>query len=397
MHCFHALLRIKRVERLIPRVASRVVVERMLSGEQRICLHGEGGCGKTTALQEMEALLPSDSVVIIFDCYGSGRYLDSDAYRHRPQDAFLQLSNDLARRLRIPLLVTRSADLDYPRVFKRRLEKAAEVVASRAGDALLVIVVDAADNSVTAASTRSPAERSFVHDFVALGELPRNVRFVVTGRTGRLPTLNLPHSFTRIEITGFARDETAAHVRGIWNDAPDAWIDDFHHLSRGNPRVQQYALDYAGAEPARALDYLRPDGKGLDQVFREQLEHARHKTGHDQDIRAFCSGLIALPRPVPIADLSAVTGLSEAHIHDLCADLAPGVRLTNGSIGFADEDFEHFVRTEAEAQLGPTQTRIADHFVSRHRSDAYAAAHVASALLVAGRGREIIGLINAER
>jgi hypothetical protein len=222
---------LKRVERLIPREAYRVVVAQMVSGAQRICLHGEGGCGKTTALQELEALLPSDSVVIIFDCYGSGRYLDSDAYRHRPRDAFLQLSNELASRLRIPLLVNRSADLDYPRVFKRRLEKAAEVVASRAGDALLVIVVDAADNSVTAASTRSPAERSFVHDFMALGDLPRNVRCIVTGRTGRLPMLNLPHGFTLIEIPAFARDETAAYGRGIWNDAPNAWIDDFHHLS----------------------------------------------------------------------------------------------------------------------------------------------------------------------
>jgi hypothetical protein len=388
---------LKRVERLIPREASRVVVERMLSGAQRISLYGEGGCGKTTALQEMEALLPSDSVVITFDCYGSGRYLDADAYRHRPQDAFLQLSNDLANRLRIPLLVNRSADLDYPKVFKRRLEKAAEVVTSRSERALLVIVIDAADNSVTAASTRSPAEKSFVHDFMALGELPTNVRFVVTARTGRLPTLNLPHSFTSIEITGFTRDETAAHVRGVWNDAPEAWINDFHHLSHGNPRVQRYALDYAGTEPTRALDYLLPHGKGLDQVFREQLEHARRKTGHDQDIRAFCSGLVALPRPVPVADLSAVTDLSEPQIRDLCADLAPGIRLMNGSIGFADEDFEHFIRTEAEAQLGPTQMRIADHFVSRHRSDAYAAAHVASALLVAGRGRKIIGLINTER
>ncbi len=174
---------LKRMDRLIPREASRIVVEGLVSGDQRICLHGEGGCGKTTALQEIEALLPSGSVVILFDCYGSGRYLDSDAYRHRPADAFLQLSNDLARRLRIPLLLSRSTDLDYPRAFKRRLEKAAEVVASRAEDALLVAVVDAADNSVVAASTRSPQERSFVHDFVALGELPRNVRLVVTART----------------------------------------------------------------------------------------------------------------------------------------------------------------------------------------------------------------------
>ena len=160
----------------------------MLSGAKRICLYGEGGCRKTTALQEMEALLPSDSVMIIFDCYGSGGYLDADAYRHRPQDAFLQLSNDLARRLRIPLLVNRSAELDYPRCLRGGWRKPLRVMLLGLMTPFSVIVVDAADNSVTATGTRSPAERSFVHDFMTLGELPGNVRFILTGRTGRLPT-----------------------------------------------------------------------------------------------------------------------------------------------------------------------------------------------------------------
>lgn len=172
---------IRKVEKLIPRKTSQIVAESMMGGDRRICLHGEGGSGKTTALQEIETLLPQGSAVIIFDCYGGGRYLDSDAYRHRPQDAFLQLSNDLASQLRIPLLVSRSEHLDYPRVFKKRLEKAAEVVASRSSDALLVIIVDAAENSVTAASSQSPPDKSFVHDFVALGELP------APGRARRRP------------------------------------------------------------------------------------------------------------------------------------------------------------------------------------------------------------------
>jgi hypothetical protein len=131
---------LKRVDWLIPREASRIVVERLVSGEQRICLHGEGGCGKTTALQEIEALLPSGSVVILFDCYGSGRYLDSDAYRHRPPDAFLQLSNDLARRLHIPLLLntepepTAIRDLVLRREAQLRRLRTAMKVCREAGD-----------------------------------------------------------------------------------------------------------------------------------------------------------------------------------------------------------------------------------------------------------------------
>ncbi len=337
-----------------------------------VTLLGPSGCGKTTALQGIEDLLPDGSAIVLFDCYGGGRYLDSDAYRHRSADAFLQLSNDLASRLKIPFLLCRSKDHDYPRAFRRRLDKAAEVVTSKDQDALLVIVVDAADNSVTAASTQSPPERSFVYDFVSMSQLPYNVRFVVTARTGRLPALNLPPSFILLEMTGFTREETAAHVRGIWNNAPETWIDDFHHLSGGNPRVQSYVLEHAGVEPVRALDYLRPSGKNLAQIFQEQFAYARQKLGGNQDIKKFCSGLIALPRPIPITDLSAVTGLTEACIRDLCADISPGVRLANGLIGFADEDFEHFVRAEAEEQLVSIREKIADHFTNRHKSDAYA-------------------------
>jgi ABC-type multidrug transport system fused ATPase/permease subunit len=79
---------IEQIAHLVSRQESKTVVSRMVSGEQRICLHGEGGCGKTTALQEITRLLPADSVAIVFDCYGGGRYLDSDAYRHRVSDAF---------------------------------------------------------------------------------------------------------------------------------------------------------------------------------------------------------------------------------------------------------------------------------------------------------------------
>lgn len=54
----------------------------------------------------------------------------------------------------------------------------------------------------------------------------------------------------------------------------------------------------------RALDDLRPNGKGLNQIFRQQLEYALRKGGHYQGVKAFCAGLIALPRPIPVPDLS---------------------------------------------------------------------------------------------
>ena len=74
--------------------------------------------------------------------------------------------------------------------------------------------------------------------------------------------------------------------------------------------------------------------------------------------------------------------------------LARGVRIAEQSLSFADKDFEQFVRAEGQAQLETIYPRIADHFVSCHKTDPYAATHIAAALLAANRGPEIMDLIN---
>ncbi len=57
--------------------------------------------GNPAHCRRIEGLLPEHSVLLTFDCYGNGEYLDSNAYRHRSPDAFQQLCNELAVRLRI--------------------------------------------------------------------------------------------------------------------------------------------------------------------------------------------------------------------------------------------------------------------------------------------------------
>jgi hypothetical protein len=87
---------LKFVERPVSRSQASQVTSAIERGTQRICLHGEGGCGKTTLLQEIGQLIPEQSKMIVFDCYGGGTYLDSNAYRHREGDAFTQLVNEIA-------------------------------------------------------------------------------------------------------------------------------------------------------------------------------------------------------------------------------------------------------------------------------------------------------------
>lgn len=392
---FPCLSEVARTVAPVSRGPVREAVRRLLSGEKYICLHGRGGVGKTTSFQEIGDLLPAGSLLIQFDCYGGGRYLDPSAFRHRSVDAFLQLTNELASRLRLPLLLTRHQGADYPRLFMSRLRYAAEALAVADSTALIVIGIDAADNSITAANTRIPLEQSFVTDFVRLMDLPENVRFVITARTGRLSELGLPSYYQTIEIEPFSLAETEENVRRVW-EAPKAWVEDFHALSGGVPRVQAYALQIEGSDYTVAIERLRPSGKTLDDVFLQQFDIALRKSGSSTELDMLCAGMIALPRPVPLSDLAGLLSCTESSLVDTCADLAPGIRLQSGYASFADEDFEHFVRMRAVSLLYDVQQRAATWLLSRATFDQYAALNVATALAAAERGSELLDLVERE-
>lgn len=383
---------LKLVEKIVPRGAVHKILQLLSQPHQRICIHGSGGCGKTTALQEIRNELPPASEMIVFDCYGGGSYLDSDGQRHLPRHAFLHLCNELSARVGAPMLITASQNTDYVREFKSRLHRAASIVHARSDKALLVIAVDAADNSVTAAETRVPPERSFVHDFVTLGDLPENVRLVISARTGRRDTLKLPDAFESVPLENFTLPETVQFVQFHWKDATEQWIEDMQFLSGGNPRVLSYAFDYAGSTPTRAIDYLRPSGKDLPLIFAARVKEAIRKSGDSVEFGKVCAGLVALPRPIPLDDLGAILGLSESRIRDLCSDLAPMLREDKGYLGFNDEDFEAFIREHAQSALAEVRRNSADYFLSRHQSDQYAAEHVASSLLDAGANTDLLKL-----
>ena len=380
----------------VSRAPVREAVDILRSGVRYLCLYGRAGVGKTTALQEIEEALPSGSIMVKYDCYGGGRYRDPSALRHRSRDAFVQLTNEIAASLRLPLLLSPHHGSDLPRLFANRLKHAAHALAAQHPDALIVVTVDAADNAVVVAHERVPVEAPFIHDFVRLTEQPENVRFVVTARSGRLETLQLPPSYCLKEIAPFSREETSENVTRIWADAPSTWVDDFHHLSSGVPRVQDYAFKVDEAHSRTALDRLRPNGKSLGDIFQQQFDLALAKSGSSTEVARPCAALIVLPRPVPLSDLAAVLESTEPEITDVCTDLAPGVRLQDGAVSFADEDFEAFVRAKGESELAWTRARAADWLLSRAGHDRYAALHVAAALVAAGRGEDLLNLVEAE-
>lgn len=384
---------------LVPRAAVDAVVDALTGGHQRVCLHGGGGVGKTTALFEVAARLPSGSAMVTYDCYGGGRYLDAESPRHRPADAFLQLANELAAHMRLPLLVTERATIS---VFAKRLGLAAAALSTARPDALLVISVDAADNAVYASQRAAPPERAFVQELAQLGTLPVNVRLLITARSSRVEELELRRDFLRVELPPFTEAETATNVRARWSGAPDSWIEDFHALSQGNPRVQVYAFGIAvnstdfeadaQSRAQRALAALQPKGKDLDAVFAGQFEEAIRKSGSQLDATEIAAALVGLPRPIPISHLAAVVHRTQAQVREFCEDLAPGIRFEGDAVGFTDEDFEAFVRAEA-GSAGVFLERAGDQLSATRSFDAYAATHVASVLFAAGRRADVISLV----
>ena len=386
---------ITSVQNPVSRGSSTAVVGAMLGGKQHICLHGAGGVGKTTVLQEIAASLPSGSAIITFDCFGAGSYLDASRFRHRSRDAFVQLSNDLAQQLRLPMLLEPNTTQDFSRAFRHRLDIATRTLKSVHPQGLLVLAIDAADNSITAARSRGLPETSFVTELMSFTDLPPNVRLIIGARTGRLDELKPPPAFTKIEIRPFTQEETAKNVARYWT-APQDWVEDFHHFSSGVPRVQAYAFGKAGEVPRDALDFLRPLGKDLDQIFNEQFQQALEKSGQSDLIERVCAGLAVLPRPIPVVELAQVLGLSASQVRDICTDLAPGVRTQDGLLSFADEDFEAYVREKGKGVEQEIQCAAADRFLANADSDEYAASHVVSLLFSAGRGERLLDFVEQE-
>jgi energy-coupling factor transporter ATP-binding protein EcfA2 len=386
--------RLKPVENPVNRNAAVAIQAAMVNGDQFICLHGEGGSGKTTLLKQVENLLPDGSVTIIYDCYGAGTYVDSEAYRHRQKDAYLQIINEISAHLRLPLLISPDSSIDFLKAFSLRVESASKVLKAQADDALLVVVIDAADNTVAGARQCKPEETSFVHELIKIGNLPSNVRLMITARTGRLDSLSIPAKYNSVEISNFSLEETALNVSRQYPRATKTWIEDFHNLSNQNPRVQSYAFDYAGSDPSKAIDFLRPNGKDLDQIFEARFEEAILKEGDTDALSLVCSSLIALPRPVPKRHLASVVGISIERINDIVSDL-PGMRVLEDTVGFLDEDVEFFVRKKAQPKLLAAYQLSAAHFYANHESDEYSAIHLAPALFSAGQGQKIIEIIQA--
>lgn len=381
---------IKRPNATVHRESVEDILTKIKAGLQYLLIHGGAGCGKTTSVGMLTQQLPKGSFSVVFDCYGGGSYLDASKPRHRPKDAFTQMSNELAARLRVPRLL-RINDIDNAvKAFRERLELGAEILKQSNPDAILLIAVDAADNAVSAAAENH--EYCFVHELVSMQNLPKNVRIVVSARSSRRTELKLPPSFVHEEIKPFSLSETGDFLKLHGANQGDDWIADFHRLTRGIPRVQAYSFGL-NSDLRDAMNFLLPYGKNLNEIFEQTVKTAWERgggNGNGNAIATLCAALIALPRPVPIEALAHATGLNPSGVMDLCADLVPTLRIDANRVSFSDEDFEEYVANRGASELVQVRRIIAQEMLRTANCDSYSASHVVTLLIDAGMEREAL-------
>lgn len=387
--------RLETAENLIERsVASELA--KAVRSNGLVCFHGGGGHGKTSVGQGLETLLPEGSKVVLYDCYGAGGYRDPSRYRHRPREAFTQLSNELARKTKAPFLfpVPNTDDPDVIRSFRRRLEQASDLIETDKTGALLVMLIDAADNASAASQIPTPADECFVRDLARMSELPDNVRIVISTRTSRKNFLNLPIERKEVVCPPFSPEETGSFLARRFTDLPSNLVEDFHYLSGGNPRVQSSAL--AGRDSfEKALEFLRPHRKSLGDIYKNLTNEAFLRAGGgDAFQELFCAAVSIMPSPVPAKLLGTVCGTDESSIEEICGELVPNLRAAGRGVELANEDFENFCEERGANVKDKTRRRVADALHDNRFESEYAAIHLFGALLAAGRNEEIFNLLD---
>jgi hypothetical protein len=388
---------IKAIDNAVPREQEADLIQEIVQAEKwPVIVHALGGVGKSVFSTRIANGLPQGSASVLYDCFGNGQYRSASGYRHRHQDALVQIANELAAKgLCHPLIPTVHADASaYLRAFSYRLQQAITFIRLAEPHALLCIIVDAADNAQMAAEEIWQA-RSFARDLLR-ETLPDGVRLVVLCRSHRQDILDPPPDALRLELKPFTRTETATYLRQVFPNASEQDVDEFHRLSSHNPRVQALALSRKQSL-SETLRLLGPNPTTVESAIGSLLNDAISKLRDNvgqiekERIDKICAGLAALRPLIPIPVLSRMSGVSEEAIRSFALDLGRPLLVTDVSIQFLDEPVETWFRE----QFKPSSGEMAEFIRSLTplaAQSAYVASTLPQLMLEAGQFSELVTL-----
>lgn len=402
LYCFQMSLerllpipqKFEAIEHLVERTQVKTILDKIITNKTGlpICLHAGAGIGKSTISQLIKKSVPAGSEVILFDCYGAGEYLNPSDSRHLHKEAFLQISNEMAKRIGSPfLLSTENDSYIFIREFKRRIEKAVNILKCSNPSAVLILIIDAADNSIAAAEKRQT--KSFIQDLLE-ESIPDGFRLIVTSRTHRVSSLNLPKNYIDIPLKPFDYQETKNYLTYYFPQSTEKEIQNFHQLTNGIPRVQFYALCLKQKGIKEVINYLKPNGKLVEDLIEDKIIEASKRLGNNGQVMidSFFQALISLPRPVPLSYIGSISGLNKELLQDLATDIWNGVVLSNNALSFRDEDFENFISQKYEKTKELSQ-KIANLFLEKANEDEYASINLGIVLFEAGYKNKLKNIV----
>jgi hypothetical protein len=166
----------------ITREQHEYLLNHILEATGPVIIHAGGGVGKTVTSLQLAESLPAGSIGIVYDCFGSGKYRNRSEPRHRHRDALIQIANEVASQGLCKTLIPRSTDLDDAilRAFLARLRMAATALRKTNKNAVLAVLIDAADNAEMAAKEFS--EPCFAHQLLR-EKVPDGCRIVAFCRS----------------------------------------------------------------------------------------------------------------------------------------------------------------------------------------------------------------------
>lgn len=341
---FPAPSHIEICKNYIERECFKELRNNIISGlKNKFYLHAGAGYGKSTFVSHLTKSLPEGSKSILFDCYGGGTYSDPSDKRHKHEWGILQIASEMAHKVGTPfLLMQNGMPEQYLRELNKRLQQGINILKAQNPEAILLLIIDAADNSLTAANSLN--EKCFVTDLIE-ETLPEGCKLLITTRTSRIDLFDFPvNEFVPLQIEPFEEDETSVYLKSIRPEVSEEFIEIFHQLTNGIPRVQSYALRTQEANLDEILNPLRPDGKNLNDIFADQIKNAAGRIGKKEETKTILKYFANLPRPIPLTILSLVTDIKQDIIKDFIVDLYPGLVLSNEQVSFKDEDFETYLK-----------------------------------------------------
>lgn len=388
---------IESIKNAVSREQEADLIKQIINADNvPVIIHASSGVGKSVFATRIKSNLPEGSECIIYDCFGNGQYRNASAYRHRHKDSLVQIANELASKcLCHPLIPTSKADsTDYTRAFLHRIRQSISSLRVEHSDAILCIIVDAADNAQIAAVEIGEA-RSFAQDLLR-EQMPDGVHLVMLCRTHRQELLCPPSRALRLELKSFTRIETEKHLRYYFPEATKLDVDEFHRLSSQNPRVQSMALcKKTSLSLPEILRALGPNPTTVDDtianLFENSVANLLDQAGSTEknNINLICMGLAILRPLIPIPTLALISGVDESAITSFAVDLGRPLIVNNKTIQFFDEPAETWFRD----RFNPTASLFAE-FIESLKPLASSSSYVSSALpqlmLGAGQFRELI-------